>query len=301
MIVVEKSKYEVLTELKVQEVFGQSRSIPLNYVERKTVDDLFLAKLLTNKHIVLYGSSKLGKSSMYRFNLEQDRYEVIHCSNNWDIGRLNAQILRHTGFELNTSTYKTIDGKTKVLASYKSSEQKVSQPKESLGREMEKFQSIELDPYDPNDIIDALKLTGFNKYIILEDFHYLQESTKENFCIQLKTFHETSSITFIIAGTWNDENKLEEFNPDLLGRLTSINVSKWSRDELLRVIIRGEKLLNISLNDETKAEILNWCNDDVFRLQEICLEFCLRNGIRYAQEITTDLGYNIEVADLKLS
>lgn len=291
----------MLTELKVQEVFGQSRSVPLNYVERKEVDEVFLTKLSTNRHIVLCGSSKLGKSSMYKFNLEENSYEVIHCSNNWDIGRLNAQILRHAGFELNTSTYKTIDGKTKVLASYKCSEQTALSSNDSLGKEIEKFQSLELDPYDPNDIIDALKLIGYNKYIVLEDFHYLQEPTKENFCIQLKTFHETSSITFIIAGTWDEENKLEEFNPDLIGRLCSINVSEWERDELMRVIIRGEKLLNINLSEEVKEDILNWSNDSVFKLQEICLELCLRNGIRSAQEITVNVGRDIEVMDLKLN
>lgn len=291
----------MLTELKVQEVFGQSRSAPLNYVERETVDDIFKTDLPNNKHIVLFGSSKRGKSSLYQHNLEQGSYVVIHCNNKWDIGRLNAQILRRSGFELNTSTYKTIDGKTKVLASYKSYDKSPIQNKDPFERRREKIQSLELDPYDPNDVIDALKLVGFDKYIILEDFHYLLDSTKEDFCVELKTFHETSAITFIIAGTWEEESKLEDFNPDLVGRISSINVNVWARDELRRVIIRGEKLLNISLNDNVKDDILNWSNDNVFRLQEICLELCQKNGINEAQEIRTDVECNIEVMDLKSS
>lgn len=288
----------MFSELKVQEIFGQSRSVPLNYVERETVDEVFRSSLTGNKLIVLHGNSKQGKSSLLKHNLEKDSYVIVYCNNKWDIGRLNAQILRRAGFEINTSTYKTIDGKTKVLASFKSSKKNIPQEYDVSEQAKETFQSLELDPYDPNDIIDALKLVGFNKYIILEDFQYLLETTKKDFSIELKMLHETSNLTFIIAGVWEEEKKIEEFNPNLTGRVCSINTNIWSEDELMRVIIRGEKLLNIRMDNRIREEILNWCVNDVFNLQEMCLEVCLRNNITEAQEFLVELTNDIDVFEL---
>lgn len=288
----------MFSELKVQEIFGQSRNVPLNYVERETVDGVFRNSLTSNKQIVLYGHSKQGKSSLLKHNLEQDSYVIVYCNNKWDIGRLNAQILRRAGFELNTSTYKTIDGKTKVLASFKSSKKNIPKEYGVSEKAKETFQSLELDPYDPNDIIDALKLVGFNKYIILEDFQYLLEETKKDFSIELKMFHETSNLTFIIAGVWEEEKKIEEFNPDLIGRVCSISTNVWSEDELMRVILRGEKLLNIRMGNKIRVDILNWCVNDVFNLQEICLEVCLRNNITETQELLVEITNDIDVFEL---
>lgn len=285
----------MVSQLKVQDVFGQSRGVPMNYVERESVDDLFREALSSNRQVVLYGNSKQGKSSIRRHNLDSDDYIVIHCNNKWDIGRLNAQILRASGFELNTSTYKTIDGKTKVLAAFKS-HTKTENSSDPLAKET--FHSLELDPYDPNDIINALKLIGFNKYIVLEDFQYLLDETKTDFSIGLKTFHEHSGFTFIIVGTWNEEHKLEEFNKDLSGRIYYINTDSWTQDELHRVIIRGEKLLNISIDNSLKQDILNWSINDVFKLQEICLQVCLKNGITKAQELPIELSNDVDVFEL---
>lgn len=288
----------MFSELKVQEIFGQSSSVPLNYVERETVDGVFRRSLTNNKLIVLHGNSKQGKSSLLKHSLEKDSYVIVYCNNKWDIGRLNAQILRRAGFEINTSTYKTIDGKTKVLASFKSSKKNIPQEYDVSEQAKQTFQSLELDPYDPNDIIDALKLVGFNKYIILEDFQYLLETTKKDFSIELKMLHETSNLTFIIAGVWEEEKKIEEFNPNLTGRVCSINTNIWSEDELMRVIIRGEKLLNIRMDNRIREEILNWCVNDVFNLQEMCLEVCLRNNITEAQEFLVELTNDIDVFEL---
>jgi hypothetical protein len=102
-----------------EDVFGQSRELPLNYVERDDADKLLIESLYLDKHIVIYGSSKQGKTSLRKHNLNQDEYIIIHCSNKWDIGQLNSQILKQAGFQLEVSSSKTLEGKAKVSASMK--------------------------------------------------------------------------------------------------------------------------------------------------------------------------------------
>ncbi|GEK16125.1 hypothetical protein AFI02nite_41610 [Aliivibrio fischeri] len=45
----------------VDEVFRTSRDLPMNYISRTHVDDLFVDSLAKQTHIVIYGSSKQGR------------------------------------------------------------------------------------------------------------------------------------------------------------------------------------------------------------------------------------------------
>ena len=49
---------------KVEDVFGMSRNVPLNYVERENVDDVLKNNLERKKHITIFGSSKQGKTCL---------------------------------------------------------------------------------------------------------------------------------------------------------------------------------------------------------------------------------------------
>ena len=48
---------------KAADVYGIGRELPLNYVVRKHVDNIFVENLTRDKHVVVYGSSKQGKTS----------------------------------------------------------------------------------------------------------------------------------------------------------------------------------------------------------------------------------------------
>ena len=265
---------------KVSEVFGQSRGIPLNYVQRDNVDLKFQESLRSKKHIVVHGSSKQGKTSLRKISLKNDQYILIHCSNKWDIGKLNAQILKQVGFQLIVSNETTLGGSLKVKASIKiphlfdfgvEDGDRVSEAKHQ--------KPLDLDIYDVNDIIDSLATLNFNKYIILEDFHYLPDQTQKDFAFQLKAFHEMSELTFIIIGVWLENNKLTLLNGDLLGRVFSLNADTWNRDDLNHVIKTGEELLNVHFTRPLKVKIIDHCLGSVFLLQEICKTILENRGI----------------------
>jgi hypothetical protein len=160
------------------------------------------------------------------------------------------------------------------------------------------FKPLELDPYDSNDIIDALESISFSKFIILEDFHYLKEETQRDFAFELKAFHENSKFTFIIIGVWLEQNRLTLLNGDLAGRVYSINADKWSNEQLEKVIQKGEELLNIKFDDETRAEIHKWDIGSVFILQELCQKICFDCGVEETRENLTNVASNSSVFKL---
>jgi len=281
---------------KSSDVFGISRDLPLNYVERDSADARLVDNLSREKHLVIFGSSKQGKTSLRKHTLTENECIVVHCSNKWQISDLHAAILKKAGFELTQSTSKTTTGKSKIFAKIAA---KIWGSGAEGGAEAERTNTdeitttpLELDPEDVNDIINALNSINFSKYIVLEDFHYLPVESQKDFSVALKAFHEESRFCFIIVGVWLEENRLTVYNGDLTGRITSINADKWEELELRAVIARGESLLNISFDPSFVDELILNCSGSVYIVQEACYQCCSNSGIHHAQGIHVVIGSN---------
>lgn len=266
------------TIYKAKDVFGINRELPLNYVSRKAADDALIENLTRDKHLVIYGSSKQGKTSLRKHCLNEDDYITVHCSNKWGLTDLHGAVLKKAGFEVTQSTTKTVSGKHKIFASIKAafwgSEVGGGAESERQKTDATTINPLELDPTDVNDIINALKSIKFEKYIVLEDFHYLSVETQKDFAVALKAFHEESPFCFLIVGVWLEENRLTVYNGDLTGRVVSINADKWNTNELYQVINKGEELLNIRFDDQFKSEVLQESFESVYIVQESCYQAC---------------------------
>lgn len=180
---------------RAADVYGIGRDLPLNYVSRKTVDEYLVTNLTRDKHVIIYGSSKQGKTSLRKHCLKDDDYIVVHCSNKWGIADLHSAILKRVGYEVTQSTTKTTSGRNKIVAGFKAGALGVGVEtggdKETTNTVGSTTKPLELDPEDVNDIIEALGT--FDRFIVLEDFHYLPIETQKDFSVALKAFHEQSS------------------------------------------------------------------------------------------------------------
>lgn len=286
---------------RAMDVYGIGRDLPLNYVSRKSVDEFFVTNLTRDKHIIIYGSSKQGKTSLRKHCLKDDDYIVVHCSNKWGIADLHSAILKRVGYEVTQSTTKTTSGKNKIVAGFKAEVLGVGVntggDKETTNTVGLTTKPLELDPEDVNDIIGALG--AFDRFIVLEDFHYLPIETQKDFSVALKAFHEQSKLCFIIVGVWLEEGRLTVYNGDLTGRLVGVNADRWSVDELRQVIADGEALLNISFADSFKNQVIAGCLDSVYIVQEACYQACLFKNINFTQdEHIDDVGADLDVSAL---
>lgn len=286
---------------KAADVYGISRDLPLNYVTRKSADEALIENLTRDKHLVIFGSSKQGKTSLRKHCLSNNDYIIVHCSNKWQLDDLHSAILKSAGFSLTQSTTKTETGKSKVTATFKASVLGIGVEtggeKGNEGAVTTVTRPLELDPLDVNDIIGAL--ANFEKYIVLEDFHYLPVETQRDFAVALKAFHEQSKLCFIIVGVWLEEGRLTVYNGDLTGRIFSINADKWSHAELSEVISAGEALLNIVFTDEFKEQLIANCLDSVFIVQETCYQACRKSGVGQTQSgEPKPIGAELDVVQL---
>ncbi len=198
----------------LRDAFGVGRDVPLNYVSRPEVDEKFMGSLTRDKHVVIYGSSKQGKSTLRRHCLKDDDYIVVSCLNTMSLADLNGAILKAAGYRIEQTQTKTTGGAWKYGVEFAGEGQVPFLAKASgkgkLNRESTDVSAtvtkrLEIDLSDVNDIIIALEDVDFNKFIVLEDFHYLSAETQRGFSFALKAFHENSKLCFIVIGVWREK------------------------------------------------------------------------------------------------
>jgi hypothetical protein len=207
---------------------------------------------------------------------------------------LHAAILKQAGFHVVQETSTTASSGKRLSASLGAQVGSIGARLEG-GRQSKQASHVtrrplEFDIEDANDVIAALREVGFQKIIILEDFHYLPVETQKSFSIALKAYHEASDLCFMIVGVWLEGNRLLVYNGDLAGRMTAINADQWTEDSLTEVIEAGEEFLNIQFDRHLKESIVDQCFNSVYILQEVCAHVCSVEAIKKTQRKTRVVG-----------
>ncbi|MNS73471.1 hypothetical protein D3C72_1069140 [compost metagenome] len=290
---------------KAHDVYGITRELPLNYVVRKDIDGRFVDALTRKKHVIIHGGSKQGKTSLRKYNLDDDSYVSITCQTNWSHSTLMGAILKAAGFRVSTLARpdRALGGGFKIKAEFSppipglklgAEVEANASPGGARGREFQ----LEIDSSDTNDVIAALQESGFDKRIVLEDFHYLPITTQQQFAFALKSFHDNSDYTFIVIGVWKESSRLTRYNGDLNLRVISIDADLWTAPELEEVIDAGEILLNVKFTDDFKSDLIQASFESVYLVQEACYRSCQIAGITETCISPCVIGNNISAKEM---
>lgn len=286
--------------LFTQRVYGISNSYVDSYVSRKDVDDKFLDGLRSDRHIIVYGSSKQGKTSLIREHVLDDKKIVIECNPRTQTIDIYKSILRQLNVEIIESIV-IEDGNEKgakagIKAKLKipfisEGEASVEASGKIVQNKKTDYKVIEYDLSLSQDISEVIGLRKYDGRIVIENFHYLGMTVQKDLSFDLRTFHD-NNILFIILGVWRERNRLTQFNGDLTDRLMEVPVEPWERADFLRVITEGEPLLNVSFNEVAK-QIIDKSNGSIGVLQELCKYCCLNAGVKETVDgATTNLNLN---------
>ena len=105
--------------LNTIDVFGVSNDSIETYVTREKVDSAFLEGLTKNKHIIIYGASKQGKTSLTNKHLRPEDYIRVNCSPNSMPIDLYKSIIRQLGIEFEESREATLTINGEIKAGIK--------------------------------------------------------------------------------------------------------------------------------------------------------------------------------------
>ena len=281
---------------KTIEVFGVSNEEVESYIERSEVDDLFINGVSQNKHIIVFGSSKQGKTALTNKHLEEDNLVRINCVPESRPVDIYKSILRQSDieFEIENTTQTSIGygGKGGFKAKVKipviaEGQVDLSGNADKKTTITTKTKTIEYNLELPQDISEILNSVGFNKRIVLENFHYLNEDTQRELAFHLRNF-EDYNVLFVILGIWREKNRLAQYNGDLQDRLIEIPVEPWLGEDFKRVAYQGEPLLNVSFG-KVIDKLIEESFDSIGVFQELCKETCFAAGVVETQSDMVEL------------
>lgn len=276
---------------QTNQVYGVSNDLIDTYIERPQVDQAFTAGLKENKHIIVYGASKQGKTSLTNKHLSEQDYVKVNCSPASTTLDIYNSIARQQDIEILESREVTtnIGGEAKVGLKAKvripffgggDAETEVSA---TTGKENSvSYKVIEFNMELAQDLSELLRSIGFKKRIILENFHYLSEDVQKQLAVDLRIFQDYH-ILFIVLGIWREKNRLAQFNGDLLDRVIEVPVEPWEKEDLIKIVKEGLPLLNTN-HDQVVDYMIDICFDSVGVFQEICKESCYAAGVVNTQD-----------------
>ncbi|EFB5459298.1 hypothetical protein [Escherichia coli] len=279
--------------MHLNNVFGVSRDPVASYIEREKVDQALADALATTKQIVIYGSSKQGKTALLQRHLDENSRVTYHCGPTSSAEDIYRTFLRHFGVEIITE--RTTGNSKEASASLKSTFSAIlpflakteveAGVEGTISKNTEtKSRPIEFNLTAAQDVGELLiNVGGKDKFFVLENFHYLSVEVQGQLAFDLRTFEEMG-IRFIILGVWRENNRLIQFNGDLQDRMAEVPVEPWDKVDFSRIATVGEQCLNISISEQIKERIFEEAHGSVAVVQELLKQLCELSGIRMVQQ-----------------
>ncbi|MNJ33492.1 hypothetical protein D3C77_281780 [compost metagenome] len=276
----------------LSDVFGVSAEPVLSYIARDNIDGLFTTVLEENKHIVVYGASKQGKTALVSRYLPYEDNVVVRLTPNSNVEDIYSSILRQCGVEIEIgSTEETtsevsatlgIKAKAKIWL-FGEGEASATAGIKAGTKDQVNTKTIPFNLAVAQDIAELLKVVNFKSKIILENFHYLAEDKQRQLSFDLRSFQELG-IIFVVLGVWRQKDKLRIFCPDLTDRVVDVPVEPWTELDFLKVSEEGAKQLSIDIDKKIVQRCIDSSFGSIGVFQELLKHTCIAAGIHSRKE-----------------
>lgn len=270
---------------RLTDVFGIRVHVDTaSYVDRGQLDERLRSLLTADRHIVIHGDSKQGKSWLRSRLLEPDETMLVQCQPGQTpeqllteaLGTLNirAEINRKTvgGYEGGLEIEANADLGIKILA-------KLGIVAKTTGK-LSKQNEIDTAPVGrtPADLNWVAKvIAASERRLVLEDFHYISEQHRQEAAFVIKLLGDYC-VFVIIVGVWPNDHLLSYYNGDLEGRIEDIHLT-WSSRELEQVLNLGATQLGISFSPGVREALVADAYGNVGLLQRLAESLCREEGV----------------------
>lgn len=271
---------------KLQSVFGVSKEPVLSYVQRPHVDDALRDAIEGTRQIVIYGSSKQGKSALLDQHLDKDKRVTVHCGPTSTSSDIYRSLLRQQNVEIvSEKSEGNANGQTLgAVAKFTAKLPWVGSAQIEGATELthdtskgEKRTPIEFNLDVAQDVGELLQKLP-PRFCVLENFHYLHEDVQSKLAFDIRTFEEMG-VRFIILGVWREGNRLSQYCGDLQDRISEVPVEPWQDNDFRRVILAGEAHLNVKFSETIISRITKESHGSIGVVQELLKKLCELSGV----------------------
>lgn len=267
-----------------RDVFTPTRPARIAFVERDAVNNKVVNSLTTpGKQIVVYGHSGTGKTTLLVNKLTQlyERHITTRCMK----GLKFEQLLLDAFDQL--APYYTHERQNVVKAqsgldlgaTYKMLQAKITA---STTTEKSEKQSRILPPQLTPQTLGRF-LGAQQACWVLEDFHKVDESEKDQLSQLMKVFMDLADdypdLKIIALGAVDTARQVVDYDPEMRNRVAEIQVSLMTEAEIEAIIAKGEAALNIRFSNDIKKVISRHTNGLASVCHHLCLNMCNAAGI----------------------
>lgn len=130
-----------------------------------------------------------------------------------------------------------------------------------------------------NDLDTVVAEIGGSDFVIfVDDFHYIDANAREEIGRQIKAAAERG-VRICTASVPHRSDDVVRSNPELRGRVTAVDMTYWSKDELGEIAYRGFRELNVDLAPSVLEALSREAFGSPQLMQAICLHFCFESNI----------------------
>jgi hypothetical protein len=274
---------------RISEIFKSVGQPTVTYVHRKDekFEETLKSGILNSGQLCLItGPSKTGKTTLYKKVLEELGRQplIVRCDTSLSPNEFWARALESIDFtrlkELQETSKLKTDATAKAgrkvgwgwLASL------IGEASLAISRETGETEIREriLARPSPLHLIPLLKKLPIS--LVVEDYHYLTEETKKIVFQQWKSFVD-EEVSVIVIGTTHHAIDIISANKDLLARVSHIEISRWSLEDLKSIVQKGFDHLKIQARPSVKQLIANESVGLPILTQQCCEQLFIDKGI----------------------
>ena len=163
-----------------------------------------------------------------------------------------------------------------------------------FGKSEQSQSTFEFDPISGVELLERVRKSG--KTLVVDDFHYIDREVQKVLVEQFKEAARAGCTIVVVAVPHRGDDAIRA-NPDLRGRVRSVEVTYWSEEELRNIPRLGFPKLNAVLDatiiDRFACESLS----SPQLMQSLCLDFCRAQHI---DQTLTDVS-TVTLSDEQLS
>lgn len=134
------------------------------------------------------------------------------------------------------------------------------------------------------------ELSGSDFVIFIDDFHYIERAIQSDIAQQIKEAIR-QGVKFICASVPYHSDDVIRGNPDLRGRIFSIDFDYWSDEVLKKIAYKGFNKANIAYRNNLVDHLVAEAAGSPQLMQYLCLNSCYEKGVREIPEEPVDLIY----------
>lgn len=130
-------------------------------------------------------------------------------------------------------------------------------------------------------IIDDVANSDF--VVLIDDYHYMARETQTEVAKEIKEAARRG-VKIVTASVPHRSDDVVRSNPELRGRVLTLDLGYWEASDLRRIATVGFEILRLDLDTNAIDHLIREAAGSPQLMQAVCLDMCREVGVRHACE-----------------